>query len=323
MLKVSLTAPGHFLRDGKPDELYLTQLSQLGVDCIDITSGSVWPGVREQGYPDLDEVLRIKRRIAAYGLQLNRVTLPDLTEAFMLNRPGCEKELENACNAVKVFGEARIPVVRQRFAGDSFTGIMEPYDALHRGGSVARGERLRKNPAVPTHEELSFYWERFCEAYRELVPLAEAYDLQLAMHPSDTPNPETPFNSLGFHRIIDAFPSKSVGFIYCVGTRAQAGGSSLVLDEIRQFGRKGRIFSVHFRNVRGSLPTVGGFEESMLDDGDMNMFRILMELRKTGYDGCINPDHVPRLTGDDAGQMMAWAYAVGYIKALINAADGL
>lgn len=52
-----------------------------------------------------------------------------------------------------------------------------------------------------------------------------------------------------------------------------------VPDEINYYGRKGRIFEVHFRNVRGSLATSGGFEEVLLDDGDINMFKIILELK--------------------------------------------
>ena len=106
-----------------------------------------------------------------------------------------------------------------------------------------------------------------------------------------------------------------------------------MLDEINHFGRKGRIFLVHFRNVRGSLPTAGAFEEAMLDDGDLNMFKLLLELRKVGYDGCLNPDHVPTLAGDVADlndkwefsnigwkeSNMGFAYSIGYIKALLAA----
>ena len=71
--------------------------------------------------------------------------------------------------------------------------------------------------------------------------------------------------------------------------------------------------------MRGSLPTAGGFEEVLLDDGDNNMFKILLELHRVGFDGCLNPDHVPALEGDgpDAGQGLS--YSVGYIKALFAA----
>ena len=308
--------------NGDLSDSYLKQVTQLGADCIDFGGGDAFPGVQEQGYPDLDELLKIKRRIHSWGLEINRVTLPDITEHFMKDQPGSEKELENTCAALKVFGEAGIPLARQRFAGDTFNELMTRYRAPHRGGYLARAESLdltRPKPETPTLEELQNWWGRFCAVYEKLVPIAEEYSVKLALHPSDTPNPDTPFGGLGFHRVIDAFPSKSVGYLYCIGTRTQAGGTPLVLDEINNYGRKGRIFMCHFRNIRGSLATSGGFEEVLLDDGDMNMFRILLELRKIGFDGCLNPDHIPGIEGSTPGASLGLAYSVGYIKALLAA----
>jgi mannonate dehydratase len=263
---------------------------------------------------------------------MNRVTLPNLTKAFMEGAPGSERELENTVNAMKVFGEAGLPIVRQRFAGDTFDELYTSYTARLRGGYEVRGESAAWAAAtgqIPGIEQLQSWWGRFCAVYEKLVPLAEDFDVKLAMHPSDVPHPETPFGGLGLHRVIDAFPSKQVGYVYCIGTRAEAGGSSLVLDEINHYGRKGRIHLVHMRNVRGSLPTAGAFEEALLDDGDMNMFRLLLELKKVGFDGCLNPDHIPVLVGDDPDWYkggdkmrcgMGLAYSVGYLKALLCAA---
>ena len=301
--------------DGGLSDSYLRQVVQLGADCVDFGNCGTFPGTKEQGYPDLDELLKIKKRIRSWGLDINRVTLPNISGKFMKGSPDGEKELENTCHALKVFGEAGVPIARQRFAGDTFGHLMTRYRSVHRGGYTSRGETLAKEPPeTPTYEELEEWWERFCEVYRALVPIAEEYDVKLAIHPSDTPNPDTPLGGLGFHRVIDAFPSKNVGYLYCIGTRAEAGGTPLVLDEISNYGRKGRIFIVHFRNVRGSLATAGGFEEILLDDGDMNMFRILLELHKVGFSGCLNPDHIPQLEGN-----VGLAYSVGYIKALLAA----
>ena len=113
-----------------------------------------------------------------------------------------------------------------------------------------------------------------------------------------------------------SLPSFTAGF-----TKAEAGRSALVLDEINNYGRKGRIFEAHFRNVRASLPSAGGFEEVLLDDGDMNMFKILLALDQVGFDGCLNADHYPTLEGDDGslGNPQAPSYSVGYIKALLAA----
>ncbi len=306
--------------DGGLSDTYLRQVTQLGADCIDFGNSTSFPGVKEQGYPDLDEFVRIKKRIHSWGLAINRVTLPNITENFMKGRHGGEKELENTCNALRVFAEAGVPIARQRFWGDTFDALMTRYTAVHRGGYTSRGESraaTRNPPATPTLPELEDWWNRFCEIYRALVPIAEEYGIKLAIHPSDVPNPDTPLGSLGFHRVTDAFPSKNVGYLYCCGTRAEAGGSTIVTDEINNYGRKGRIFMVHLRNVRGSLATAGAFEEVLLDDGDMNMFKIVRELQKVGFDGCINADHIPRLEGDSG-----LAYSVGYIKALFAALTG-
>ena len=327
---------------------YLRFVTQLGVDCIDFGSGVWMPGVAEQGYPDLDKVLQLRRRLQSWGLDFNRVTLPDITEDFMLDRDDAECELDNTANAMRVFAEAGVPIARQRMEGDTFNHLLRGYRSVHRGGYLGSGHTKlngRPHPASaeelramrvhvwdatstepPEAEELERWWEHFTRVYERLVPIADETGIKLVMHPSDVPLPDAPFGGLGFHRIIDAFPSPNVGYLYCCGTRAEAGGLPLVLDEIHNYGRKGRIFMVHFRNVRGSMATAGAYEETALDDGDMNMFKIIQALDSVGFDGCINPDHIPTIQGDYADGMtgdqvsyQGLAYAVGYIKALLAA----
>lgn len=316
MMKVSV-----FFRNAElSDDTYLNQLAAVGADCLDFGRDTDMPGVAEQGYPDLDGVKAVRRRVRSFGLDINRVTLPNLTEVYMQDQAGADDELENVCQALRVYGEARIPIARQRLTGDVFPQMMERYRTPHRGGYMARAETLVKSPVeTPSRDELNRWWSRFCRAFERMVPIAEEYDIQLAVHPSDTPNIDTPFGGIGFHRIIDAFPSRNVGYVYCIGTRAEAGGSSLVMDEINNYGRKDKIFMVHMRNVRGSLATAGGFEETLLDDGDLNMFKVLRELHKVGFNGCINPDHIPAIPGDTPQSGIGWGYSVGYVKALIAA----
>ena len=350
-------------------DTFLRTMSQLGVDCIDFADGGWLPGVKEQGYPDLDELLAIKRRLSSWGLEVNRVSLPDITAEFILDRDGAERELENAIAALRVFGEAKMPIARQRFHGDTFNHLLESYQSVHRGGYIGHGDRIRRlreeqasdpdlqarrtqvwdtgSQGPPAPEALEDYWRHFCLVYDRLVPLAEELDVKLAMHPSDSPLPDTPFGTLGYHRVIDAFPSRQVGYLYCCGTRAEAGGLPLVLDEIHNYGRQGRIFMVHLRAIRASLATAQAYEETALDDGDMNVFEIIRALDRVGFDGCINPDHMALLDADFAagtditdapgrlrkflddfrpGPQIAQhgiAYAVGYIKAMLAALDAL
>ncbi len=304
--------------DAELSDRYLTQVTQLGAEYIDFGSGAWFKGVAEQGYPDLDAVLKARKKIQSHGLDINRVTLPDISQDFM-DGTGNEQDLENTCNALKVFAEAGCPVARQRFMGDTFPQMMTRSRTKHRGGYESRSESLtRPAPEYPSLEELDAWWNRFKVIFDGLVPIADETETKLCVHPSDTPNQDTTFGGIGFHRIIDAYPSRNVGYLYCCGTRGESGGSSIVLDEINSYGRKGKIFMVHLRNVRGSLATAGGFEETLLDDGDMNMFKILRELRNVGFTGCVNPDHHPRLEGDENG-VTAIGYAIGYIRALFTA----
>ena len=296
----------------------LRRLSQLGVDCAD----AVPLPTDERGVFDVDEALKIKRKIQSWGMQVNRVTLPELTEKFMNDEDGSEEELDVACESLRVLGEAGYPLGRVHFAFSTDPGMIGHYQAEHRGGYKARGDSLSlgKGTEPPALDVRQQRWERVCVAYRRLVPIAEEVGVKLMMHPADPPTQDALFGGLGFHRVIDAFPNACVGYLYCCGTRAEAGGLPLVLDEIHNYGRKGRLFEIHFRNVRASFATAGAFEEMLLDDGDMNMFKIILELKRIGFDGCLNPDHYPTLEGDGpAGNTHALAYSVGYIKALLAA----
>ena len=78
--------------DGGLTDSYLKQVVQLGIDCIDFGAAEAFPGVKEQGFPDLDELLKIKKHIRSWGLDINRVTLPNITERSMKNLPGGEEE---------------------------------------------------------------------------------------------------------------------------------------------------------------------------------------------------------------------------------------
>jgi len=304
---------------------YLRLMVQLGVDCIDFNQGTDFPGVRERGYPDLEEVKKIKNRIRSFGLEINRVTLPDITDKFMKDGEGGLEELENTCRALKVFGEAGVPLARQRFAGETVEKGIVHYKSSRRGGYLSRGEKIDSSQQqdILTTEDAEDWWRHFRIVFKELVSIAEDYNVKLGIHPSDPPLPQAPLGTIGFGHVIDEFPSKVVGYIYCCGTRGEDGGQELVLDEIRNYGRKGRIFEVHFRNIKGSLTSSGWFEETLLDEGDMSMFKILQSLREVGFEGCLNPDHVPFLEWDGERVCHGLAYSIGFIKAQLEALEAM
>ena len=78
---------------------YLKYVCQLGADAID---GLPIPNEPGRGYFDLDETLKIKKKIASWGMEINRTSLPYLSENYVKDGDGAEEELEDCCQSLRV-----------------------------------------------------------------------------------------------------------------------------------------------------------------------------------------------------------------------------
>jgi mannonate dehydratase len=85
------------------------------------------------------------------------------------------------------------------------------------------------------------------------------------------------------------------------------------MDMIREFVPRGKVSMIHLRDVRG---TINCFRECFLGDGRYNPAKVLMELKRCGYQGLIMDDHVPFLTNDTRWGHRARAYDFGYIRGM-------
>jgi mannonate dehydratase len=88
-----------------------------------------------------------------------------------------------------------------------------------------------------------------------------------------------------------------------------------IFDVIHWFGERGKLFNVHFRNIKGRRLD---FMEAFPDEGDIDMARSIACYRDVGYPYMLMPDHVPQIDGRDPSGV-AFAYCYGYIRALIDA----
>jgi mannonate dehydratase len=70
--------------------------------------------------------------------------------------------------------------------------------------------------------------------------------------------------------------------------------------------------------VRGTLPARRGYEEVFVDDGDIDMARVVRTLDEVGYDGVIDYDHPMTISGDGPVPKQYIAFAVGYMRGLIQ-----
>src|SRR5207249_3487134 len=164
--------------------------------------------------------------------------------------------------------------------------------------------------AGPISEEI--YWDRITYFLKRVVPAAEEAKVRIALHPQDPAMPKksgfrgvhTVLGSVdGLKRFVQTVPSRYHGLNFCQGT---------VSEMLEKPGEQ--IFNVHFRNIRGGFLK---FQETLPDDGDVDMPRALRTYREVGYDGMIMPDHVPMIAGDTGGQK-AFAFCFGYIQALLQ-----
>lgn len=105
------------------------------------------------------------------------------------------------------------------------------------------------------------YFDNLVNALQKLVPVAEDSDVKLMIHTDDSARAIP----LLINRVFEAVPSRNLGLLFCVGTRYESGVD--VYDQIRRFGNMGKIFHVHFRNVRGTIPSAGEYEEVMFRRG--------------------------------------------------------
>jgi len=63
------------------------------------------------------------------------------------------------------------------------------------------------------------------------------------------------------------------------------------------------------------------FEEAFPDEGDVDMLKAIHIYKEVGYNGVLVPDHVPLAEANVTGRLRSYAFALGYMRALIQAVE--
>jgi mannonate dehydratase len=284
------------------------------------------PGTAEAPW-DLGPIQRMKERYEQGGFTLAVIEArPPLNNAKR-GLPGRDAEIATVCTLIESMGRLGIPVWCYEWMTD-FNWVRTSVDTPSRGGSVVTSfDAAELRDAGPTElgpigeDEL---WENLRYFLERVLPVAEQWNVRLAMHPDDPPL--SPIRGVGrimrsvenFQRLLDLVPSPMNGITLCQGN------FTLMTDDlpgvIRHFGRQGKIFFVHFRDVLG---TPEKFEETWHDAGKTDMLACMRAYREIGFEGVLRPDHVPTVEGDsnaNAGySSFGRLYAIGYIRGLRQA----
>ena len=299
----------------------LTFIKQLGADDFLMNTPQL-PGEKQWEYKDL---LDYRQRADEAGLRLmalENVPVPFYDKA-MLGLPGRDEQIAHMQETIRNMGKAGIPILGYHWIPSGVWRTEEP--AVLRGG--ARGTRF--NQAEHDADELTHgrvfdadeMWANYVYYLERVLPVAEEAGVTLALHPDDPPVPMLGgvariFSDFdGFKRAMDAFDSPNHGLDFCMGCWSEMGGMENVIKGVRYFGERGKIVYVHFRDVQGEAPC---FNECFIEEGNVDPLVVMATLKEVGFNGFLITDHVPHMIDDTPWGHRGRAYAIGYMRALLD-----
>jgi len=251
------------------------------------------------------------------------------SEAVQLGLPGRDQKIETYCRLLRDMGRLEIPVASYDFhpANTYTTKMVEHRGYLTREFDLDDFRKRVEKQKFDREYSADDIWASYTYFMKAVLPAAQQSGVKLALHPDDPPLAK--MNGVakifthydGYRRAEEiAAGSPAWGLTFCVGTWSEGGAAmgKNVFEMIRDFGGRGKIFEVHFRNVSAPLPH---FVETLPDEGYVDMYAVMRTLREVRFSGAAEPDHVPRLAGDTGLLRAGTAYCISYMNALLRRAN--
>ena len=320
-IKISVQSPA------APTDEDLLFLKQIGAEYVSVAST---PDLR-----NAEGFLQIKKRYESAGITVWNIgnmsvhNMPEVT----LNLPGRDAKIEEYMAYLRNLSQAGIYYTTYAHMGN---GIWSSGRANSRGAS-AREFDLASPDKFGVWGDAKFYeplshgrqftteeiWDNYTYFIKRVAPVAESAGVRIGIHPDDPPVPVLAGvprcifgNFDGYRRAFEIADSPNVGMCLCCGTWLEGGPlmGKDVLQTLRYFGRQGKVWKIHFRNVSAPLPH---FVETFMDNGYMDMGKIAEALYEINFDGIMILDHSPEMLG---GRYAQTAYGVAYMRALLKQA---
>ena len=189
---------------------------------------------------------------------IDRAQMP----AIMLGQsPERDRNIDDICTQIRNCAKAGIFAVKYNF---TILGIPRSGRVKGRGPStysefVLAKDENKDKPTIAGNVSADAYWERITYFLERVVPVAEEYKVKMGCHPQDPGVPkgyrgiaEVPLATpAGLKRFVSIKESPYHGLNFCQGTVSEQleKPGEQIYDVIRSL--KGKIFSVHFRNIEG------------------------------------------------------------------------
>ena len=303
---------------GPDDPIPLRNIAQIpGVQNIvsalyHIAVGEAWPTA---------DVIALRETIEQAGLRLGVIESIPVHEDIKLGRPARERWADNYCRSIEALGHAEVPVLCYNFMPvfdwtrtelhavqpDGSTALAYDDAALQRidlsrgtgdlpGWAAAySATELRALIEAYRSVDAERLWENLAWFLERIVPVAEASNVKLAVHPDDPPwpifgLPRILTSGAALLRLTELVDSDCNGVTFCTGSLGADPNNDLPAIA-RELSSRGRIHFAHCRNVR--ITGDHSFTETPHPSafGNVDMFAVLQALHENGFDGPMRPDH--------------------------------
>ncbi len=339
-----------FFLKGAFDRESLSFLRQMGADGAVVNIAGELQG-NAQGTPAVSEalsdslrsgphwrvedLLALKAAVNAHELELCSLahTPPHRMRRILLGLPGRDEDIAHWCRSLQAMGEAGIPVLQyswhlnvgsQHINWHTTTGLKIRGGALAEGFDHAQARDVAPSPDIGVVSEERM-WESLTYFLQAVIPVAEKAGVRMALHPAD---PQVPVlagvarimrSMAAYDRMLGIVPSKANAMTFCQGCFSQMLDAEGVYHAIDHYAKRDAIALVHFRNVTPDS-RVERFSEAFWDEGKVDMVRALRAYGPR-FSGYITPDHHPHVVGDTAWGHRSRAFALGYIRGLVQSAE--
>lgn len=315
------------------DSVTLNQIKQIpgmtGVATAlpHIPVGDVWP---------LDQILSVREQVLSAGLEMEVIESVNIHEDIKKGLPSRDLYIANYIESMKNLHEAGIKCICYNFMPvidwirtnlaeplpDGSTAMsynhemvsgMDPHTMAN---SMIRGANRFSLPGweperfpsmardIEFYQTISIdeYFQNIAYFLNAVMPFAEQYDIDFAVHSDDPPwpifgLPKIVNSAETIRRYLSLNTSKHNGIAFCTGSLGADPKNDLPAM-IREFASAGRITFAHLRNVKHTSPTDFHETAHLTQCGDLDMFEIVRALIESGFDGYVRPDHGRMIWGE-------------------------
>jgi len=342
------------------DTVTLSQIKQIpGTEGIvwslhDEAAGAEWP---------MEKIMEVKKAADAYGLHLDVVESVNVHEDIKLGLPSRDMYIENYIRTLAKLQKVGVKVVCYNFMPVFDWTRTDLFHPMPDGSTALYYERAKVESLDPQAflddivkqdkagltmpgwepERLAHIRELF-DAYKgvtedmlwdnlqyfleRVIPAAEEYGINMAIHPDDPAwpifgLPRLIISKKNVERFLNLVNRPANGLTLCTGSLGTSMANDIP-DIIRTFGD--RIHFTHIRNLKHFEN--GDFTESShkTSDGSIDIAEVVRAYHDIGFTGYARPDHGRHIWGEECrpgyglydralGIMYLWGLWDAYEKA--------